>query len=386
MLQKYLSDILFWLLVIVLLIATYYLQEILLPFLLGLFLAFASKGAIYRIQKWIRNRNLAVTVYLLSVFLVIISALVLFSAYISHDARRLSNAFKTFATNNQEEIDGISQKVADFVASYYDPEEIQSFVKQKKDSLEQVIETGEFDISQLDTDAIKESLSSVFSFFQSSEERLEEEEEKPSASIVVIFFSTILYFVYILYYLDYFTGRWDKYVNTKSHGIFKVMADDLNKSFVKYFKLRSKIVLVLTIAYLTGFSILGIPGAIIFALLAGVLAFIPYLQFFTLIPLSLSCLVLTMETQNNFFIIFGIVIGIFIIMSIVEEMVLVPNIMEANIGMNPVIMILAVSVWAYILGLFGVLIAIPLTSLIITYVKRFVFGSKLQKPVKTVGS
>lgn len=381
MFQKYFSDILFWLMVIIIVIATYYLQEILLPFLLGLFLAFASKNAVYKIQKWIKNRNLAVTAYLLSIVIVFSSIIVLFSAYINHDAKRLSGAFKTFANNNEQQIDEASQKVADFISSYYNPEEIQSFLEQKKDSLQQVIDQGEFDINQLDTDAIKESLASVFSFFQSSDEVIEEEVEKPSANWFVIFFSTLLYFVYILFYLDYFTGKWDQYITTKSHGIFKVMGDDLNNSFLKYFKLRTRIVLILTIAYLISFSILGIPGAIIFALLAGVLAYIPYLQYLSLFPLSLSCLVLTMETQNNFFIYFGIVLGIFIVMSIIEEMLLIPKIMEANIGMNPVIMILAVSLWTYIFGLLGVLIAIPLTSLIITYVKRFVFQNNDEKAI-----
>jgi len=234
-------------------------------------------------------------------------------------------------------------------------------------------EEGELDFSQLDFDAIKQSTESVFAFFQSPEETVLEEEEKTSASIIVIFFTTIFYFIYILFYLDYFSERWEKYMLKKSNGIFKMMADDLNSSFFKYFKLRSKIVLVLMIAYLIGFSVLGVPGAIIFALLAGILAYIPYLQYLTLLPLSLSCLILSMETQNNFFIFFGIVLGIFIVMSIIEELLLIPKIMEANIGMNPVIMILAVSLWTYVLGLFGVLIAIPFTSLIITYVKRIVF-------------
>lgn len=386
MFQKYVSDVLFWLMIVVLVVATYYLQEVLLPFLMALFLAFASKNAIYKIQKWIKNRNLAVTAYLFSIFLLLATVLVLFSAYINHDAKRLSGAFKTFANNNEQEIDAASQKVADFIASYYNPEEIQAYVSQKKDSIQEVIDKGEFDFSQLDTDAIKESLASVFSFFQSSDETIEEEVEKPSASLILIFFSTILYFIYILYYLDYFTGRWDRYVTSKSHGIFKVMADDFNNIFVKYFKLRSRIVLILTITYLIGFSVLGIPGAIIFALLAGVLAYIPYLQYFTIIPLSLSCLVLTMETQNNFFIYFGIVLGIFVVMSIVEEIWLTPNIMEAHIGMNPVIMILAVSVWTYVFGLFGVLLAIPLTSLIIIYVKRFIFEHRGDNSTITIDS
>jgi len=386
MLQKYRSDILFWLLIIVLIISTYYLQEILLPFFIGLFLAFASKKAVYKIQKKIKNRNLAVGVYLLSIFIVFSSILVLFTAYVNHDAKRLTGAFKTFATQNEQQIGETSKKVADFIASYYNPEEIQSFLKQKKDSIQEAIDKSEFDYSQLDTDAIKESLTNVFSFFQSSNEVVKEEAEKPSASIIVIFFSSILYFVYILFYLDYFTSKWKQYITNKSHGIFNVMGEDLYNSFIKYFKLRSRIVLVLFIAYLIGFSILGIPGAIIFALIAGFLAYIPYLQYFTLIPLSLSCLVLTLETQNSFFIYFGIVIGIFIVMSIIEEMLLIPKIMEANIGMNPVIMILAVSVWTYIFGLFGILIAIPLTSLIITYLKRFIFESNTEKLEKSMNT
>lgn len=93
-----------------------------------------------------------------------------------------------------------------------------------------------------------------------------------------------------------------------------------------------------------------------------------------------------METQNNIFIYFGIVLGIFMLASILEEMLLVPKIMEANNGMNPVIMILAVSIWAYVLGLLGVLIAVPLTSLIITYVKRFIFENISEPPIKTIDS
>lgn len=380
MFQKYLSDILFWLLLIAFVLATYYMQEILLPFLMGLFLAFASKGAVYRIHKRIKNRNLAVTAYLSGLLLVFIVAFILLSAYISHDAKRLTKAFQTFANNNEQQIDRNSQKVADFIASYYKPEEIRPYLEQKKDSRSQELEKVTFDFNQLDTDAIKESMNSVFSVFMSSDKSSYEEEEESSSSLIVVFFSTLFYFIYILFYLDYFTSRWQKYVTSKSHAFFNVMANDLNNSFLKYFKLRSKIVLILFISYLIGFSILGLPGAIIFALLAGFLAYIPYLQYFTLIPLSLSCLVLAIETQNSFFVYFGIVLGIFVLMSVVEEIWLTPNIMEARIGMNPVIMVLSVSVWAYVFGFLGVLIAIPLTSLILTYIKRFVFENKDEKP------
>jgi predicted PurR-regulated permease PerM len=45
--------------------------------------------------------------------------------------------------------------------------------------------------------------------------------------------------------------------------------------------------------------------------------------------------------------------------------------MEKNIGMNPVIMVLGLSIWGYLFGMAGVLFGIPLTSLLIIYTKRF---------------
>jgi predicted PurR-regulated permease PerM len=49
--------------------------------------------------------------------------------------------------------------------------------------------------------------------------------------------------------------------------------------------------------------------------------------------------------------------------------------MERNIGMNPVIMILAASIGSYLFGMVGALIGVPLASLAIIYVKRYFLPS-----------
>jgi len=68
----------------------------------------------------------------------------------------------------------------------------------------------------------------------------------------------------------------------------------------------------------------------------------------------------------------SIIVGVFILGSILEEALLIPRIMERHIGLNPVIMVLGLSFWTYLLGFTGVLIGIPLTSLGLIYLKRFI--------------
>ena len=66
-----------------------------------------------------------------------------------------------------------------------------------------------------------------------------------------------------------------------------------------------------------------------------------------------------------------IVLGIFILASIIEELILTPRIMEKNVGINPVIITLSVSVWSYLLGIPGLLLAVPMTGLMIVSFKKY---------------
>jgi predicted PurR-regulated permease PerM len=53
-------------------------------------------------------------------------------------------------------------------------------------------------------------------------------------------------------------------------------------------------------------------------------------------------------------------------------MYLVPKIMGKVTGLNPAIILLSLSVWGSLLGMVGVIIALPMTTLVISYYKRFV--------------
>ena len=55
-------------------------------------------------------------------------------------------------------------------------------------------------------------------------------------------------------------------------------------------------------------------------------------------------------------------------------MVLTPTIMGEVTGMGPAWILLSLSIWGSLLGFVGMIIALPLTTLLISYYKRFVLN------------
>ena len=373
MIEKYKHQILIGVFFLVFAFAFFHLYHIVLPFILGLFMAFGANPIVNSIQKLLKNEALAISTFLVGIVVVFGSFLLLTGQFINRDFQRLNKSFVTLAADNRENIDKAAETVLSYAKELYDFESLAKGFDLEQDSLKSTIEN--FDYSQLDTESIKEGFANVISAFESDESKTEDTAPETKGGFLIIFFSTIMYFVLILYQRSYFDGVRKKYFSRETTSKLSLMWDDFNQSFVRYFKLRSKIVGLLTLLYAITFIVLDMPGMVLILFLIVVLSYIPYLQYLTLIPLSLGCLVLSIEKDQSFLLLFGIVLGAFVIASLVEELVLTPMIMEKNIGMNPVIMILALSIWSYIFGWPGLLIGIPLTSLLIIYVKRYFLTS-----------
>ncbi len=369
--RNYKHEIIIAVLLVAFVITFYYLYGLLLPFIVGLLMAFAADPIISGIQKIFKNRNLASTVLLVVGAGIIVLNIIFLTKYINRDFQRLSKSFTVLAAENKEDLDRAGQKAKEYIGSFYDFADLEKDLKVQADSLKTKLQ--EIDASQIDTEAIKAAFNDLTSLFQNGEKN--GEEEKPGFGLIFMFLSTILYFVLTLYNFDYFVSIKNRYFRAKIKSKTNTILDDFSQSFGRYFRLRTKIVLLLALIYLVAFIILDMPGVILITIFIILLSYIPYLQYIMLIPLALGCLVLSTESSHGFLLFFGITSGIFVLASLIEEIILNPRIMEKNIGMNPVIMILALSVWSYLLGLPGLLIGIPVTSLLIIYFKRYVLNS-----------
>ena len=348
-------------------IALYFLYGILLSFIFGMLMAFSVNPVILSIQKVFKNKNISVSIFLIVNTCLIILFFMFCTKYINNDFKRLNQSFTLLAENNQENLSHTTKKAKEYITHFYDFEKQEGMSKKYSDSV--ITFLNNINYSKLDTESIKSSFEKIFSIFQSQKDDAEKADSR--FSFIFILFSTIGYFILILYQIDYFIKIRTKYFGGKIKSIFHNIIDEFNSSFVKYLKLRTKIVLLLSLLYVTSFIILDIPGTILITLLIISLSYIPYFQYIALIPLSISCIVLSTENSPSFLFYFSIVSGVFILASIIEELLLNPRIMEKNIGMNPAIMVISISTWSYLLGIPGLLIGVPMTSLMIILFKHY---------------
>lgn len=379
--EKYRGDILFFLLLLGVLVASYYLAEAVLPFFIGLAFAAMINPVVRKIQKWIPNRHIAVSLFMGFVLLFTFGSTYLFGYLIVKDVNRLTKAFYTYATNHQSDLDEATKVVKEFVAKIYDPAQIQQRFNIHPDSLNyetamRKIKTDSL-AQKIDMQLIEEAWSSVTSFAGTAESP---EKAAPRSEInwFWVIMGSFVYFVYIIYDFPYFESRWKFYIGERRLGRMSSVLDDFKHSFIPYFRQRGKIVLFYTVLFTAAFSIIGLPGALVLGILSGLFCFVPYLQYLTLLPLALGSLVLTMENGHPFYLYFGIILALFVAASIFEELVLYPRLIERSLAMNPVVMMLAISVWGAVLGLFGVLIALPLTALLVLYVKRILLLDRFE--------
>ena len=104
----------------------------------------------------------------------------------------------------------------------------------------------------------------------------------------------------------------------------------------------------------------------------GFLNLVPYLQTVGFIPTILLSLLKAADTGENFWWILIPALIVFAVVQSIQDLFLVPKIMGDAMGLNPAVILLSLSVWGYLLGFIGLIIALPLTTLVISYYRRFV--------------
>ena len=194
--------------------------------------------------------------------------------------------------------------------------------------------------------------------------------------MIVVF--SLIYFLYILYTYPYFDKKFNKYFGGEESKYPAINEFRLifNRVMTSYMRQRSLVVLICSIIFIIAFSVIGLPGALILGFLAGIMCYASHFHYYALIPLSLSCWVLSIEQNHSFFLYFGIVIGIFILISVLEELIFFPKIMKDVSTMNPAIMMISLAIFNHLFGTIGLIIALPLTTIALIYLDKFLMHRK----------
>ena len=194
---------------------------------------------------------------------------------------------------------------------------------------------------------------------------------------VTIVFVIFLYFIFILLDYEKIASGWLRLIPERYRPFISQLADDVELSMNRYFRGQSLIALCVGVLLAIGFKIINFPLAVTLGLFIGCLNLIPYLQTIGLIPMALLSLLRSAETGENFWILFGLSLLVLGIVQAIQDLYLTPRIMGKAMGLNPAIILLSLSIWGTLLGFIGLIIALPLTTLCLSYYKRFVLMESL---------
>lgn len=325
----------------------YILRNVLLPFLIAWLIAYLLNPIVdfFQYKVHLKKRFLAVLLTFILLIGLLTSIVMLITPLIREEVSQINNLISTYQLQSFE-INGIPLSVHDFIEEHIDFQ-----------SLRDVLSTqNATDILKYLMPTVQNVLSNSISFILG----------------FTVIFIVILYLIFILLDYDKINKQWIEMIPPRYRNHVIKLTNDVEKSMNTYFRHQALICVIVGILFSIGFQIVGLPLAIVLGLCVGALHMIPYMHIITIAPAILLCWLKAAQTGQGFWPLVGAVLLIYIINQCIIDGILVPKIMGKAMGLNPAVILLSLSVWGSLMGVAGMIIAIPTTTLLISYYQEFI--------------
>lgn len=327
-----------------------YLQDVLLPFFIAWLLAYIIYPMVIFVQKKlkVRYRTPSILIVLTTIIGVIATATAIFIPRIISEFFKLKDIIIKYTSTKNSGI--FPQSWENFLQSFFKEINISEIVNY--DSISSLVK----DIFPHAWKILSSSISITM-----------------GAIMAII---VLLYLFFILKDYHKITKEMISFVPSRHRAFAFDLTKDMEQSMNQYFRGQSLIAFIVGLLFCIGFSIIGMPLAIVMGLLIGALNLIPYMQTLGIPPAILLMLLHVAETGGSVWNNLITLAAVFVIVQIIQDGYLVPKIMGKTTGLNPAFILLSLSIWGYVLGVLGMIIALPATTLIISYYKRFVLSEQ----------
>lgn len=336
-----------------------YLSPVLMPFVVGFILAYIIDPLVEWLQckARIRSRGIAVVLALVIVIALITGLCWLIIPYLIEEFGAMSKQLAAYAKSSLR-IPYVPAEINEFIQRYIDLDKINEiFSKQQWMEIINKAASGAWSV-------VGGTMSVIFS--------------------IVSWFIVLLYMFFILLDFNKLSHGFKAAIPSKYRRMALRIFSDVADTMSRYFRGQAAVSFFVGVIFAIEFYIIGLPMAIAFGMFVGVLNMVPYLQLISIPIAAFLCLVATAATGASFWVMFSWVIVAYIVCQIIQDMVLIPTIMKSQMGLNPAIIFLSLSLWVYVMGFIGLIIGLPLTTLIISYYCEFVLHqpNPLQKGKK----
>lgn len=181
-----------------------------------------------------------------------------------------------------------------------------------------------------------------------------------------------LYLFFLLLDYDYYTTAWINWLPRTQRNFFRRLSEDLGHNMRGYFRGQALVALSNCVMFTLGFWIIGLPMPLGMGLFVGLISFIPYVQVVGFAPAAVLALMEMSDTGRSFWGLMALVLLVYIVVQVLQDTVFTPRIMGKIMGLSSAMVLLSLSIWSYMAGIIGLIIALPLTTIIFAYYKRYI--------------
>lgn len=181
----------------------------------------------------------------------------------------------------------------------------------------------------------------------------------------------MLYLFFILFDFERVSRGWQPYVPKKWRGVVTKLWNDLVYGMNQYFRGQVFVASCVGVLFSIGFVIIDFPAAIAFGMFIGVLNLVPYLQTVSILPMALLAMLKAANVGGGFWPVMLMALCVMLVVQLVQDLLLVPKIMGKRMKLHPAVILLSLSIWGHLLGLLGMIVALPLTTLLLAYLRRY---------------
>ena len=323
------------------------LSGVLLPFFAAWLLAYLLFPLVRFFQYTcrLRFRIVGIIMALITVTLALIGLFWMVVPPMFEEAASIKNVIITYIEGNST-LNSIPGKVQEYIRDHTNVEQLKAIVTQD----------GFIDSVKEAMPKIWDVIAQSFSFLSSL------------LSMTMI----LLYTIFILLDYEQLTEGWPNLLPERYRSFAVQLAADVEEGMNKYFRGQGLIAFIVGVLFSIGFLIIDFPMAIALGLFIGLLNLVPYLQTLGFIPCTILALAKSAETGQNFWLIMLMVLVVFAVVQTIQDGFLTPKIMGKVTGLNAAIILLSLSIWGSLLGMLGMIIALPLTTLLISYYQRYI--------------
>ena len=181
-----------------------------------------------------------------------------------------------------------------------------------------------------------------------------------------------LYLFFLLLDYNYYTTAWINWLPRAQRNFFRRLSEDLGRNMRGYFRGQALVALSNCVMFTLGFWIIGLPMPVGMGLFVGLISFIPYVQVVGFAPAAVLALMEMSDTGRSFWGLMALVLLVYIVVQVLQDTVFTPRIMGKIMGLSSAMVLLSLSIWSYMAGIIGLIIALPLTTIIFAYYKRYI--------------